>query len=72
MAYPADRDDECKVTQIRGTRRFTDCDGREIDVSDLATPPAGVTPNVFPDGTLELDLLPATADPLSTAPPTTV
>ncbi len=58
MAYPADRDVECKVTQIRTTRTFTDCDGREIDVEDLALPPRGVLPRVFADGTLELDLAP--------------
>jgi hypothetical protein len=69
MAYPADRDVDCKVTQIRTTRTFTDCDGREIAVEDLALPPRGVLPRVFADGTLELDLVPddATAPPVSTS-----
>lgn len=45
-AHPADREDTCKVAQVQGTRRFTDCDGREIDVEDLAPPPVGVRPIV--------------------------
>ncbi len=40
-AAPADRPLDCKVTQQQGTRQFTDCDGRTIDVTDL-TPPPGV------------------------------
>jgi hypothetical protein len=43
FGYPADRDLECKVTQVRGTRDFTDCDGRTLAVEALA-PAAGVTP----------------------------
>jgi len=46
FAHPADRDETCKVIQIEGTRRFRDCDGREIDVQDLAPPPDGVRPVV--------------------------
>jgi len=34
--YPADKGAECHVTQIEGTDRFVDCDGREIGVDDLA------------------------------------
>jgi hypothetical protein len=45
-AHPADRADTCKVTQVQHTRRFNDCDGREIDVEDLAPPPFGVRPIV--------------------------
>lgn len=66
MAYPADREVECKVTQIELTRTFTDCDGRTIDVEDLALPPAGVRPIVYPDGGLTLDLLPNSAEPVTT------
>ena len=44
-AYPADRDPSCAVVQVRQSDRFTDCDGREIDVIDLA-PPVGVCPIV--------------------------
>ncbi len=67
MAYPADRALECKVEQIKLTRTFIDCDGRTIDVEDLARPPAGVLPIVYPNGTLTLDLLPASAEPDTTA-----
>ncbi len=66
MAYPADRDVSCKVTQIQRTRQFTDCDGRTILVTDLALPPAGVNPVVSPDGLLSLDLLPTSAEPTGT------
>ena len=66
MAYPADRDVECKVTQIKRTRTFTDCEGRTVDVDDLATPPEGVRPIVYPDGGLTLDLLPTSAEPPTT------
>jgi hypothetical protein len=46
FAHPADRDESCKVTQVERTRRFVDCDGREIGVEDLAPPPDGVRPVV--------------------------
>ena len=67
MAYPADRDVECKVTQIELTRTFTDCEGRTIAVDDLAAPPPGVRPIVYPDGGLTLDLLPDAAEPATTS-----
>jgi hypothetical protein len=66
MAYPADRDVTCKVTQVKKSRTFTDCDGRTIPVSALALPPQGVSPVVSPDGLLSLDLLPTTAEPSTT------
>lgn len=34
--YPADVGPDCHVDQIEGTDRFTDCNGREIGVDDLA------------------------------------
>lgn len=37
-AFPADRDDTCKVSQVRGTRQFTDCAGRTIEYEELARP----------------------------------
>ncbi|MFN6121624.1 MAG: hypothetical protein ACK5CE_18600 [Actinomycetes bacterium] len=37
-AFPADRDDTCPVSQVEGTARFTDCDGRELAYDDLARP----------------------------------
>ncbi|MEO7397101.1 MAG: hypothetical protein ABIW84_00900 [Ilumatobacteraceae bacterium] len=68
MAYPADRDVDCKVEQVQRTRDFTDCDGRTIPVESLALPPLGVRPIVYPNATLTLDLLPDSADPASTGP----
>lgn len=63
LAHPADRPLECKVAQVRGTRQFTDCEGRTLDVSDLAPPPAGVAPTVSVDGILNLDLVPDVQQP---------
>ncbi|HWL41736.1 MAG TPA: hypothetical protein VNQ73_02245 [Ilumatobacter sp.] len=60
-AYPADRDATCTVTQVVGTRQFTDCDGRTLDVGQLAPPDAGVFPRVEDRRTLVLDLRGATA-----------
>jgi hypothetical protein len=37
-AFPADRDDSCRVAQVRGTADFTDCEGRTLGVDDLARP----------------------------------
>jgi hypothetical protein len=54
-AYPADRDASCAVSQVRGTSRFTDCDGRQLDVTELA-PPEGVRPVVENRRTLSIDL----------------
>jgi hypothetical protein len=63
LAHPSDRDATCAITLVRGTRQFTDCDGRTLGVDDLASPPKGVTPIVNKDGTLTLSLraLPAEA-----------
>ena len=55
-AHPADRDVTCAVTQVEGTRTFVDCDGREIEISDLAPPDEGVRPIVENRETLVLDL----------------
>ena len=54
-AYPADRDATCLVEQVRGTSDFVDCDGRTIDVTQLA-PAAGAIPTVENSETLEIDL----------------
>jgi hypothetical protein len=62
LAYPSDRDVECKVEQVRHTRTFTDCEGRTLQVEQLADPPNGVLPIVSADGVLTLDLLPDAAD----------
>jgi hypothetical protein len=59
-AYPADRDASCPVTQQEGSRRFTDCEGRTLDVPQLALPPDGVHPVVEDRRVLYLNLRPAT------------
>jgi hypothetical protein len=38
LAYPADADAACVVTQVRHTSRFIDCAGTELDVTALARP----------------------------------
>jgi hypothetical protein len=43
------------MTQIPGTRQFTDCDGRTISVEDLQ-PPNNVRPIVENRSTLFIDL----------------
>lgn len=58
MGHPADRPASCIVTQVPSTSSFVDCDGRTLDVTDLAPPALGVNP-VIPDRkTLWLDLTP--------------
>jgi hypothetical protein len=37
-AHPADREPTCKVSQIEQTRQYTDCEGRTLEVDDLARP----------------------------------
>ena len=54
-AYPADADPSCAVEQIRESDRFTDCNGREIDVDELA-PPFGVCPVVENRESLSINL----------------
>lgn len=54
-AYPVDRDPTCAVTQVPETDDFSDCDGRTIDVRDLA-PPSDVRPIVEGRTTLLIDL----------------
>ena len=64
-AYPEDRDASCRVAQDEGTRTFTDCAGRRLDVSDLA-PPSGVRPVVQDQRVLYLDLRGATTTTTTT------
>ena len=54
-AYPGDRDETCLVEQVRETARFVDCDGRTIDVTELAGA-EGVSPVVADRETLTIDL----------------
>ncbi len=53
--HPADRDPTCRVEHVRGTREFTDCEGRTLAVDDLA-PPGDVRPIVENRRTLYIDL----------------
>lgn len=45
----------CPVTQVRGTATFVDCDGDELDVTELSPPTEDVRP-VVEDRLLYLDL----------------
>ena len=53
--YPADRDASCLVTHVRGSRTFTDCEGRTLSVDKLALP-ENVRPIVENRKTLYVDL----------------
>ncbi len=53
-AFPPDRPD-CPVAQVRGTATFIDCDGAELDVTELSPPTEDVRP-VVEDELLYLDL----------------
>lgn len=55
-AYPADRDATCQVEQVIGSSTFRDCEGRTVDVTELAPPDAGVVPRVENQTTLVIDL----------------
>ena len=54
-AWPADRDATCIAKQIEETNTFTDCEGRTIDIEDLARP-TDVRPLVENRKTLYIDL----------------
>ena len=62
-AYPADRTDDCLVTQIQKTHSFTDCEGRTLTVEQLM-PPTDVRPIVENKTTLLIDLR-GTMNPLT-------
>lgn len=55
-AFPADRDVSCAIEQIVGTDTFTDCDGRTINVEDLAPPTNGEYPVIEDRVALFIDL----------------
>jgi hypothetical protein len=67
--YPADAPATCIVEQVPGTSQFVDCDGRELEVTELSPPDEGVFPRVD-DQTLIVDLRGASL-PVLTVPPTT-
>ena len=54
-AFPPGRSD-CPVTQVRGTATFVDCDGVELDVTELSPPTEDVRPVVEDRQILYLDL----------------
>ncbi len=54
-AWPADRDSTCIAKQVEGTDSFTDCEGRTIDIEELARP-TDVRPLVENKKTLYIDL----------------
>lgn len=59
-AFPPGRPD-CLAEQIPGTRTFVDCDGDELDVTELSPPTEDVRPVVEDRRTLYLDLSALTA-----------
>jgi hypothetical protein len=68
FAYPSDRDPSCAVVQVKHTRQFTaSCDGRTIEVEQLA-PAQGVTiyPNID-DELITIDLRPPRTTTTTTA-----
>ena len=67
-AFPADRTGSCLIEAIRGTTTFTDCDGRTIDVTNLAPPTNDVRPIVENQQTLIIDLRGVTNDTATTLP----
>ena len=64
-AFPTDRPD-CPVSQVRGTSGFIDCDGNELDVTELSPPTDPVRPVVENEQTLYLDLRAFSSEPVST------
>jgi hypothetical protein len=64
-AHPADREPSCSIEQVRGTSRFTDCEGREVGLEDLALPDEDIRPVVEDRTALSIDLRGAT---VATAP----
>ena len=54
-AWPADRTATCIAKQVEKTSAFTDCEGRKIDIEDLARP-NDVRPLVENRKTLYIDL----------------
>jgi hypothetical protein len=67
-AFPADRPSTCVVTQEIGTATFVDCEGRRLDVTELAPPDERVRPIVENHRTLVIDLRGVTT-PTTTAGP---
>lgn len=64
-AFPPGRPD-CPVEQVRGTATFIDCDGNELDVTELSPPTDDVRPVVENERTLYLDLRAFSSEPITT------
>lgn len=69
-AFPPGRPD-CPVEQVRGTATFIDCEGNELDVTELSPPTEAVRPVVENERTLYLDLRAFSTTPSTTATATT-
>jgi hypothetical protein len=69
-AFPPGRPD-CPVDQVRGTATFIDCEGNELDVTELSPPTEAVRPVVENERTLYLDLRAFSTAPVTTEPATT-
>ena len=68
-AHPADRSAACAVEQVEGSRSFTDCEGRSLDVGELAPPTNGEFPVVEDRTRLVIEL--GARTPGTETPPTT-
>lgn len=55
-AHPADRDRSCAVEQVEKSDDFVDCEGRTIDVTELAPPTNGEYPIIEDRKMLFIDL----------------
>lgn len=55
-AHPADRDASCAVEQVEKSDDFVDCEGRTIDVTELAPPTEGEYPIIEDRTRLYIDL----------------
>lgn len=64
-AFPPGRPD-CPVEQVRGTATFIDCDGNDLDVTELSPPTEAVRPVVEDERTLYLDLRAFSSEPPTT------
>lgn len=69
-AFPPGRPD-CPVEQVRGTATFIDCEGNELDVTELSPPTDPVRPVVEDQTTLYLDLRAFSSGSASSEPATT-
>lgn len=69
-AFPPGRP-ECPVEQVRGTATFIDCDGNELDVTELSPPTDDVRPVVESSERLYLDLRAFSSESATTVPPAT-